>query len=103
MPPVPRMPLSNAQTRYLRGLAHKLKPVVYLGQKGITPSVLAELDAALMVHELVKVKLAGEREQKAGLVDTLTRETKAEVVQQIGHVVSLYRRNPEKPRLALPE
>jgi RNA-binding protein len=49
------------------------------------------------------VKLAGEREQKAALVDTLTRETKAEVVQQIGHVVSLYRRNPEKPRLALPE
>ena len=97
------MPLNNAQTRYLRGLAQRLKPVVYLGQKGVTPSVLAELDAALSVHELVKVKLAGEREAKAALVDTLKRETKAEVVQQIGHVVSLYRRNPEKPRLALPE
>jgi len=97
------MPLSNAQTRYLRGLAHKLRPVVYLGQKGVTPSVLAELDAALSVHELVKVKLAGEREEKAGVVDTLKRETKAEVVQVIGHVVSLYRRNPERPRVALPE
>ena len=97
------MPLSNAQNRYLRGLAHKLKPVVYLGQKGVTPGVLAELDAALTVHELVKVKLAGERDGKAGLVETLQRETKAEVVQLIGFVVSLYRRNPEKPRLALPE
>jgi RNA-binding protein len=97
------MPLTNAQTRYLRGLAQKLKPVVYLGQKGITPSVLAELDAALTVHELVKVKLAGEREEKKGTVAALVRETKADVVQQIGHVVSLYRRNPEKPRLALPE
>ena len=97
------MPLSNVQLRYLRGLAHKLKPVVYLGQKGVTPSVLAELDAALIVHELVKVKLAGEREQKAGLVEQLARESKAEVVQKIGHVVSLFRRNEERPRLALPD
>ena len=97
------MSLTNVQTRYLRGLAHKLKPVVYLGQKGVTPSVLAELDAALTVHELVKVKLAGEREEKAGLVEQLAREAKAEVVQKIGHVVSLFRRNTEKPRVALPE
>ena len=97
------MPLTNAQIRYLRGLAHKLKPVVHLGQKGVTPSVLAELDAALTVHELVKVKLAGERDEKKGLVAQLARESKAEVVQQIGHVVSLYRRNAEKPRLALPD
>ena len=97
------MALSNVQTRYLRGLAHQLKPVVYLGQKGVTPSVLAELDAALAVHELVKVKLAGEREAKAGLIETLARESRAEVVQKIGHVVTLYRRNAEKPRLALPD
>ena len=97
------MPLSNAQIRYLRGLAHKLKPVVHLGQKGVTPSVLAELDAALTVHELVKVKLAGERDEKAALVERLRAETGAEVVQQIGFVVALYRRNDEKPRLALPD
>ena len=97
------MPLSNVQLRYLRGLAHKLKPVVHLGQKGVTPSVLAELDAALIVHELVKVKLAGERDGKKDLVEQLARESKAEVVQQIGHVVSLYRRNDERPRLALPD
>jgi len=97
------MSLSNVQLRYLRGLAHKLKPVVYLGQKGVTPSVLAELDAALAVHELVKVKLSGEREEKAGLVAELASASRAEVVQKIGHVVSLYRRNDEKPRLALPD
>jgi RNA-binding protein len=97
------MPLSNVQLRYLRGLAHKLKPVVYLGQKGVTASVLSELEAALECHELVKVKLAGERQQKAELAGTLVQETRAEVVQQIGHVLCLYRRHPEKPRLALPE
>jgi len=96
------MPLTNVQVRYLRGLAHRRKPVVYLGQKGVTPSVLAELDAALTVHELVKVKLAGEREQKAALVERLRGETGAEVVQQIGHVLTLYRRHPEKPQVALP-
>ena len=96
------MPLTNVQIRYLRGLAHRRKPVVYLGQKGVTPSVLAELDAALTVHELVKVKLAGERDAKAALVERLRGETGAEVVQQIGHVLTLYRRHPEKPQLALP-
>ena len=97
------MPLTNVQIRYLRGLAHKIKPVVYLGQKGVTPAVMAELDAALTVHELVKVKLAAEREEKAGLIEQLARESEAQVVQKIGHVVTLYRRNDEKPRVALPD
>ena len=51
------MPLTSFQKRYLRGLAHSLSPVVMLGQKGVTPSLVAELGLALNHHELVKVRL----------------------------------------------
>ncbi len=98
------MPLTSSQLRYLRGLAHGLKPVVYIGHKGATASVMAELEAALRVHELVKIKLAmADRVAKRELCEQLAKTTGAEVVQRIGHVLSLYRRNPDKPKLALPD
>ncbi len=54
------MPLTSSQKRYLRGLAHTLKPVIMVGNKGVTPALAAELAIALEHHELIKVKLAGE-------------------------------------------
>ena len=53
------MALSSSQIRYLRSLAHGLSPVVLLGNKGATAAVVKELDQALAIHELVKVKLSG--------------------------------------------
>ena len=47
--------LTAAQTRFLRGQAHDLKALLQIGNKGITPAFLAELDAVLEQHELVKV------------------------------------------------
>ena len=54
----PAVPLNANQKRYLRGCAHDLKPVILVGQKGITDALLKELDLALAHHELVKVRLA---------------------------------------------
>src|SRR4249919_716152 len=72
LPVVMSSPLSNAQKRYLRGLAHDLKPVVMIGAKGVGPSLLAELDQALEMHELLKVKVAAEdREQRDALIESL--------------------------------
>lgn len=97
------MSLTPAQRRYLRGLAHPLKPVLLLGGKGITPSVLAELHRALDDHELIKVKLAGEdREERSSSLTQLLDASGAENVQTIGHIAVLYRRNPEQPQIALP-
>ena len=59
------MPITASQRRYLRELAHPLKPVVTLGAKGVTAPVLAELDLALDHHELLKVRLSGDRAQRA--------------------------------------
>jgi RNA-binding protein len=97
------MALSQTQFRYLRGLTHALKPVILVGAKGVTTQVLAELDGALEHHELVKVRLASEdREQRASMIEQLATHTKAELVQKVGKVLCLYRRNAEKPKLALP-
>ena len=97
-------PLSNAQKRYLRGLAHDLKPVVMIGAKGVGPSLLAELDQALEMHELLKVKVAAEdREQRDALIESLLEPSKAALVARIGHVAVLYRRSKDKPLVILPK
>ena len=95
--------LSNAQKRYLRGLAHELKPVVMVGAKGVGPSLLAELDQALELHELVKVKVAAEdREQRDEWIAALVEGSEAALVARIGHVAVLYRRRRENPLVILP-
>ena len=97
------MPLSTSQRRYLRSSAHALKPVILLGARGITDSVLTELGRALDHHELVKIRLTGtDRAARGAQVDALLAASGAELVQQIGHIATLYRRNPDAPRLALP-
>lgn len=101
--PVKIAPLTATQRRYLRGLCHALKPLVMLGNKGLTDGVKAELDLTLTHHELVKIKLSGsDRDERQQQLDALLAATGAELVQQIGHVVSVFRRNPDQPRLALP-
>jgi RNA-binding protein len=97
------MPLSPSQRRYLRSLAHDLKPVILLGAKGATEAVVKELDLALTHHELVKVKLSGgDKDERQEQIDFLAGGTGAENVQQIGHIVVLFRRNEDEPKLALP-
>ncbi len=95
------MPLRNAQIRRLRGLAHDLSPVVTVADKGLTDNVRAEIDDALRAHELVKIKLRGERDQRREWAERIVADTGAELVQQIGQVIALFRRNPDRPRIPL--
>jgi len=98
------MSLTNTQKRYLRGLAHGLKPVIQTGNKGLTPALLKELSGALEHHELIKVKLGSEdRDERKAQIAELAAAAKAEVVQSIGRVACFYRRNEDEPKLALPK
>ena len=94
------------QKKYLKGLAHKLKPIVFVGQKGADPSVIKALDEALDKHELIKVKFVEfkEKSQKDAIRGALERETSAEHVGTIGHMVILYRqqKDPEKRKIKMP-
>ena len=90
------MNLTTKQKQYLKGMAHSLKPVVLLGQHGLTEGVLAEIDAALAHHELIKVKVAGEdRETKLLIAQAIVRETRAAQVQMMGNTLTLFRQAEE--------
>lgn len=94
------MSLTKPQTKHLRNLAHHLKPVISIGQNGITDNVLNELDIALSYHELVKIKLGtGDRDERQIMIEQLGRETGAEQVQAIGKTLTLFRRNPDKSKI----
>jgi len=96
------MALSKSQSKQLRTLAHKLKPVIWIGQNGLTDNVLAEIEAALQHHELIKVKLrAGDQDEHDAIIKSICDHTGAERVQGIGNIVTLYRQNPDTPVIRL--
>ena len=95
--------LSKSQIRHLRGLAHSLKPVVMVGQHGLRESVVEELGIALDHHELIKVKVSvGDRDERDAVIETMLAQTGSELVQRIGNMAVLFRRNPKKPKVELP-
>lgn len=96
------MNLNNKQKQHLKALAHPLKPVVMLGNNGLTEGVLAEIEQALGHHELIKVKIAAEdRETKALIAAAIVRETGACNVQVIGNTLILYRPSQDR-KITLP-
>ncbi len=80
----------------LRGIGHKLEPIVMIGGNGITDSVIEETLRALNDHELIKIKIpAGDGETRKAYGDELAAATNAEVIHRIGRMVLLYKANPE--------
>jgi RNA-binding protein len=103
MPP-DRPPLNEAQRKHLRRLGHDRKPIVLIGQSGLAPNVVAELERALDDHELVKVKArVGDRDLRTEIFATLASETRSELVQRIGNVGLFFRRNEREPGILLPD
>ena len=95
------MKLTEPQKRHLRGLGHALKPVVIIGNAGLTEAVMAEIEQALAHHELIKVRVnAADREERAAMIETICDQTKGQPIQSIGHILLLFRRNPKKPRVS---
>lgn len=94
--------LTGKQKHYLRGLAHKRKPAVAIGQNGVTDSVIAELEQALAHHELVKIKLPPlAKKERKQLITQLSSNTQATEIQSIGRIGVLYRA-AKKPKIELP-
>jgi RNA-binding protein len=103
--PAPRaIALTGGDRRHLRRLAHALDPVVQIGAAGVTPGVLAALDRALADHELVKVRIARERDERGRIAGEIAEQTRSAVAGLVGHVAVLYRAaaEPERRRIALP-
>jgi RNA-binding protein len=91
------MTLTPKIRQELKGKAHKLKPVVSIGNNGFSDAVSKELDRALNDHELIKVKVALEdRDARKAVIEEMCAGVSAELVQQIGKIVVLYREKKEE-------
>jgi RNA-binding protein len=98
------MQLTERQKRHLRKLAHPLRPVVHIGDAGLTEPVASETERALRDHELIKVKVrAADRDARDRMLEDLAQRTGSALVQRIGHVAVLYRPNPEMGKLVIPD
>ncbi|TMG81968.1 MAG: ribosome assembly RNA-binding protein YhbY [Betaproteobacteria bacterium] len=89
-------PITPARRRELRAKAHHLHPVVRVGQHGLTPAVIREIDVNLRAHELIKVRVFSEaRDERRALLDRICAALDAAPVQQIGKLLVLWRPAPE--------
>ena len=87
--------LSPAERQKLKGRAHKLEPVVIVGGEGLTAAVLAEIERSLKSHELIKVRVNADRDEREATLAEICAKTGAQPVQHIGKILVLFRENPE--------
>ena len=98
-----RMKLTEAQKKHLRGLGHQLKPVVLIGEAGLSESVKSEYLAAIEHHQLIKVSIrVGNRETRDSIIDALCRDAVAQLVTRVGNMALLFKPDVEKPKISLP-
>ena len=90
--------LMPAERRALRARAHPLHPVIMIGEAGLTPSVLSEIDLALKSHELIKIRVLGDdRDARAAMIEEICSALDASPVQHIGKILVVFRPRPEAP------
>ena len=85
---------SDIDRKRFKAIGHTLKPVIIISHKGLSANISNEIDRALSDHELIKIKVdALEKVDRVALAADLARQTDATVVQNIGKVAVLYRKN----------
>jgi RNA-binding protein len=99
--------LKGYQKKYLKGLVHGMKPLVFVGQKGLSHTVTKAVDDSLEKHELIKVKFIDfkEKNQKEEISGAIEKQTASELVGMIGHIAIFYRQqqDPEKRKIHFPK
>lgn len=90
------MPLNPKQRQLLKAQAHKLKPVILIGNNGLTDAVQKEIHRALNDHELIKIRIqTNDRDLRKALFAEICEGQEAELVQSIGSIGVVYRKNKE--------
>jgi len=98
------VPLSGKQRRYLRGLGHRLEPIVQLGKQGLTEGITAAVDAALQEHELVKVRVGTEcPDDRHDVAERLAPTVKGEIAQVLGRTLLVWRKRLKDSKIQLPK
>ena len=96
--------LKGSQRKYLRGLAHSYKPLVQIGKEGLSESVIRAIDTALEDHELIKLKIAAQRDEREQFVPLIEARLNCDCVGTVGRMAILYREHPdpEKRKITVP-
>jgi len=96
--------MKGSARKYLRSLAHHLKPVVIVGKNGVNAQLIGSVDLALKDHELIKVKFGEFKEVKNEVSAEIAESTKSELIGIIGNIVIFYRPHPqpEKRKIKIP-
>lgn len=90
------MPITSQFRQQLKAKAHKLNPIVIIGNQGLTANVQKEIDRGLTDHELIKVRINGaDRDVRQAVFKEICETANAELVQLIGGIGILYRKNPD--------
>jgi len=87
--------VNSVRKKQFKAQAHTLKPVIIVGQSGLTESVLKEIEITLDTHELIKIKIRAERDDRKQIRDQIVTDTHSELIQSIGQVIVIYRKKPE--------
>ncbi len=91
--------LTSRQKKYLKGLGHKLSPLILIGKEGISESLIEATQTELLHHELIKVKVGNNSDvSKQDAAQHLPELTKSALVQLIGKTLLLYKKNPKRPK-----
>ncbi|NIA26752.1 MAG: ribosome assembly RNA-binding protein YhbY [Desulfobulbaceae bacterium] len=97
------MPLSESQKKYLRGRGHDLKPLIMVGDAGLSASLMAEYESTLAHHELIKVRVrVGDRAARDAIIDELCATGSAQLIQRVGNVALIYRENTDEKKNLIP-
>lgn len=96
------MDITDKQIIFLRKSCHHIKPIISVGNAGLSENVMSEIELALSHHELVKMKLAGDSNERKAMAEKIAADTGAVLVQSIGHTASFYR-EADKPKIKLPK
>ena len=93
------IPLNSRDRNALRASAQALSPVVLVGNGGLTPSVLSEIDRSLKAHELIKIRVAsGDRNDREDILSQVCTSLEAAPVQHVGKILVIYRQKLDKPK-----
>ena len=93
--------MRGADRKYLRGLAHGLKPAVHVGKEGLSEGALAAIDEALLANELIKVRFVANKDEKRDVLVVVEQRLGCSCVGLVGHVAVLYRPHPDPEKRSI--
>src|SRR5690554_2853387 len=100
---MPKLDITSQERSALRAAAHPLRPVVLIGDRGLTESVLKEIDLNLKAHQLIKVRVAGDdRVARGEMLDTICETLSCAQVHHLGKTLIIYRPEPNAQNLLAP-